>query len=93
MKRPSNHVTRALEAALSGGDKVPELPLLERSQLERLERLFPPRCLGRMDTTEEHLRYAGMVELVENLRARFEAAHGEDDDGTDPMLDGELVTR
>lgn len=90
--RPSNHVTRAMEAARSGDNKVPELPLLDRYQLERLEELYPHRCLGRMDTVEEHLRYAGMVELVDNLRARFEAAH-DDDDSTDPLKDGELVTR
>ncbi|WP_269929950.1 hypothetical protein [Aminobacter sp. HY435] len=86
--KPQNHVTRAMEAAFSGHDVLPELPVLERQQIERLERLYPPRCLGRADTVEEHLRYAGMVEFVANLRARFEQVRTDPEEG-DPILDGE----
>lgn len=86
--KPQNHVTRALEAAFSGHDVVPELPVLERSQVERLEKLYPPRCIGRMENAEEHLRYAGMVELVANLRVRFEQTRTDPEEG-DPLLDGE----
>lgn len=86
MKKPQNHVTRQLDAFRSGEDKVAMLPVLERAQMDRLEELYPPRCLARTDTVEDHLRYAGMVELVANLRARRETH--EADNTEEPDLAG-----
>jgi len=89
-RKPQNHVTRGQDAFLSGEDIKFSLPLLERHHIERLEALFPPRCLGRSENAEEHLRYAGMVELVQNLRIRFDDKHADaGDEGVDPETDGE----
>lgn len=43
-------------------------PTFSEDQVEALERLFPPRCLARGQTVENHLRYAGMVELIARMR-------------------------
>lgn len=40
--------------------------------LEDFERQYPPRCLAKGETVEEHLRYAGKVELVSELRRYIE---------------------
>lgn len=76
MNRPENHVTRA-QAALQTGREV-KLPILDRESLEALEALFPPRCISRTQTIEDHLRYAGVVEHVQSLRAAFDSKRGED---------------
>lgn len=76
--------------------KVSDLPILSRPHLEALESIFPPRCKDRAETEEDHQRYAGKVELVTYLRARFEQAKEsnapEQDTELDPMLDGEKAT-
>lgn len=86
-QRPTNHVTRAIDAFRSG--PVVELPKLDEAAMLRLEALYPPRCLGRSETVEEHLRYCGMVELVANLRACLEQ---DDTDNTDPERYGERAS-
>lgn len=87
--KPQNHVTRSLEEFFSGPDVTPQLPLLDRTQLEQLEALYPPRCLDRSETAEDHLRYAGAVELVQRLRVRFEDKQGVEAEEADPMQAGE----
>lgn len=68
--KPRNHVTDHLQAFLAGPDLTPDLPVLADEVLTKLEQMFPPRCLARTETAEEHLRYAGKVELVAWLRNR-----------------------
>lgn len=82
--KPRNYVTDQQAAFLAGPDVTNKLPLLSNEALAELETLFPARCLGRNETAEEHLRYAGKVELVEWLRNRHtqwadEKAHGDED--------------
>lgn len=64
---PENHVTEAMrivvQQALAGAPEVP------RELVDWLQRLYPPRCLMPNETVEDHLRYAGMVELVQTLAA------------------------
>lgn len=87
--KPQNHVTRSLEEFFSGPDVIPSLPVLDRHHIEQLEKLYAPRCLGRTETAEDHLRYAGAVELVARLRARFEDGQGDGAEGGDVLTDGE----
>lgn len=70
--KPRNHVTDQQQAFLSGHDITADLPILSAEAIEALEGHFKPRCLGRSETAEEHLRYAGKVELVEQLRNRHD---------------------
>ena len=44
-------------------------PRLTADQVEQLENKFPPRCLGKGESVEDHLRYAGKVELIALLRS------------------------
>lgn len=81
--KPRNHVTDQQQAFLAGPDLTEKLPVFSRESLEALEELFPPRCLERGESAEDHLRYAGKVELVGMLRYRHEhwaAAQAADDD-------------
>lgn len=79
--KPRNHVTDSLQAFLAGPDIVPGLPVLPAEAIEKLEEMFQPRCLQRNETAEEHLRYAGKVELVEWLRNRLSIYQSEADLG------------
>lgn len=83
-QKPRNHVTDQQQAFLAGPDLTEKLPVFSRESLEALEGLFPPLCLGRGESVEDHLRYAGKVELVEMLRNRHDQwaqAQVEGDDG------------
>ena len=44
------------------------LPLQTEQLIDTLEVSYPPRCIAKDETLEEHLRYAGAVDLVETLR-------------------------
>lgn len=44
-------------------------PRLTADQIEQLEVKFPPRCLHKGESVEDHLRYAGKVELIAILRS------------------------
>lgn len=44
--------------------------------IERLSKIFPPRCIHRGESPEEAHRYAGKVELVEALVSELEAELG-----------------
>lgn len=85
-RKPRNHVTDQQQAFLAGPDLTEKLPVFTRESLEALEALFPPRCLGRGESAEDHLRYAGKAELVEMLRNRHDQwaqAQVEDEAGSD----------
>lgn len=89
--KPTNSVTRRMEAMMSGPDVTDQLPIMESGQVATLEKLYPPRTLGRSESAEEHLRYAGKVELIEGLRARSDnhfANLSADDDGEGDDLAG-----
>lgn len=51
--------------------RTPEIPY---DLLRWLERNYKPRCLGEQEAVEDHLRYAGKVDLVEQLRSMYENA-------------------
>lgn len=40
--------------------------------IEEMESNFPPACKVADESLEDHARYAGKVELITNLRNRFE---------------------
>jgi hypothetical protein len=62
--KPQNHVTRGLEQR--GRDRVDasSFPHFPQHLLDALIRLYPPRCLGPGERVEDHLRYAGKVDLI-----------------------------
>lgn len=48
-------------------------PKLAEEQITAMEALWPPRCYDpKNETIEEHLKYAGKVEMVATLRGQFE---------------------
>jgi hypothetical protein len=50
-----------------------DLPPFTKEQIEALEASFPPRCYNpSRESVEEHLKYAGRVELIATLRASYE---------------------
>lgn len=71
MRRPTNHVVRAVAAnsAASGVDGWPPIP---KGMVEFLERTFPPRCRAPGEDHFTHERYAGRVDLIAELRQRLE---------------------
>lgn len=50
------------------------LPTDTHTLLERLEEQYPPRCRKIGEDELVHERYAGKVELIQELRRRLEAA-------------------
>ena len=72
--KPTNHVTRAIAENLRLIGKQGQMPEVPKALLEYLEKQYPPRCLQATETVEEHLRYAGMVDLVADMRFRFDQA-------------------
>jgi hypothetical protein len=84
MKTPVNHVTRELEERRKALLKEASLPLLDADQLARLEDAFPPRCYDhRSEVLEDHLKYAGQVELVQKLRTVFNNREPDEGDPSD----------
>jgi len=47
------------------------MPHTAEDLLIELEVAYPPRCKDSQESLEEHARYAGQVELIQNLRRRF----------------------
>jgi hypothetical protein len=72
--KPQNHVTRAMQFPADqgergrGGGRVPDLT---HQLLDALEERYPPRCLGTQETVEQHLRYAGVVAFIAQLRKEY----------------------
>lgn len=52
--------------------KLRIIPHLSEDLISDLEEHYPPRCIDPMETLEDAHRYAGMVELIQTLRARLE---------------------
>ena len=48
------------------------LPESVKDLLDDLEDLFPPRCIEPQERPDDAHRYAGKVELVADLRRRYE---------------------
>lgn len=44
-------------------------PAFTEAQVSFLEELFPARCIGHTESIEDHIRYAGKVDLIAQLRA------------------------
>lgn len=70
----------AHELRQARGSTVPSLPVLAEDEVAKLEAIFPPRCLRADEDVAGHHRYAGMVELVQALRAALYATTNEDED-------------
>ncbi len=74
-------------------------PQFTEAQAAFLEKLFPPRCIGTDQRLEDHLRYAGKVDLVARIRANTitarPSAGGADltEDEEEAMLDSQVVTQ
>ncbi len=50
-------------------DLTPEpWPNFTDVQVSFLEKMYPPRCIGREEQIEDHIRYAAKVELIAQLR-------------------------
>jgi hypothetical protein len=77
VKKPTNHVTRGLGEFANPALWV-HLPVLDLTAIAQLEKEYPASCLARGETVEEHLRYAGKVELIAQLRQRYEASDEDD---------------
>ena len=55
MDRPENHVTRAIQEQVYGEREQPKLPLLDKAQLEDLEKAFCLTFLNKCEETERPL--------------------------------------
>ncbi len=68
-------VRAKIQEVLKGEGRGPVVwPDIPEDLVVFLEELYPPRCLERHQTVEDHLRYAGMVELVADMRHHMEVA-------------------
>jgi hypothetical protein len=66
MRRPENHVTRAMAAnRIASGHPHPDV---DPRLVEALEKQFPPRCKAPGESLEEHMHYSGSVYLISLLR-------------------------
>lgn len=70
VKKPQNHVTRALDAQKQfTGSPFPDLT---KAQLDWFAANYPPRCYDhRGELIEDHLKYAGVVALGMTLQVQF----------------------
>ena len=48
------------------------LPDTVEDLLDDLETHYPPRCKDPSETLEQHCNYAGQVQLIADLRVRFD---------------------
>ena len=71
--RPSRRsVGEILRSNRVAGSAFGAAPEVSRRLVEWLEQTYPPRCRNPLDTEREHERYAGKVELVQELRNMFD---------------------
>lgn len=85
-KRPINHVTIARDLRVSEALRSSQPPEAPEELLVWLETVFPARCYTSTDgeTLEQHLLYAGKVDLIDLLRSANEARKmGEEIDDAD----------
>lgn len=58
-----------IRGLLQGGVRPEDMPVPSEELLSWLERVFPPECYNpREGTLEDHLKYAGKVELIASMR-------------------------
>lgn len=50
-------------------------PVTIAGLIEELESLYPPRCIGPEEVAHTAHRYAGKVELIAELKGRYDAAN------------------
>jgi hypothetical protein len=73
------------------------LPEFTDTQVSALEALYPARCIGTAERLEDHLRHAGKVELIAQLRSRVSAPSqvtvpgGLEPDEEEALLDAEAA--
>lgn len=54
---------------------VPEnWPRFTEEQVTFLEKLYPARCISPRETIEDHIRYAGKVDLIASMREHVPGA-------------------
>lgn len=72
--RPTNHVTRAMDAKLSPGRSSAGRPMPPVSDdfVQWLQENFPPRCKEPGEDLEAHLHYAGKVDLASVIQINHE---------------------
>ena len=59
----------------SSRTSIVETPVPDEDLLEFLEATFPPRCYDpSAETLEDHLKYAGKVDLVQAMRLAYDRA-------------------
>ncbi len=78
--KPYNHVSGGRPQDIAKPKRYADL---SEELLASLEATHPPRCLARDQTVEDHLRYAGKVELIASMRIQFEAMLQEQRDAPD----------
>jgi hypothetical protein len=66
----------ALEVMAEG--KPLEIPANSKDLIDELVKRWPPRCIQRGETLEDHLRYAAVVEFVQSLKASLETPREDD---------------
>ena len=49
-------------------------PTFTETQVAFLEEMYPARCLATNESVEDHLRYAGKVELIARMRESISVA-------------------
>lgn len=79
------HIMDILER--SRGEETP-WPRVPEELVAHLERLFPPRCLLHNEKVEDHLRYAGVADLVLDLRWHYERQQAPSEDELEVELGG-----
>lgn len=84
--KPRNHATDEMLRRIPNGTTLP-IPEVDLTLLEFLEELYPPRCYepGR-ESLEDHLKYAGMVDLVRMLRGSYEEQQQGDAEDMDAII-------
>lgn len=92
LERQENSVTREMDARANraAGLIVTPPPDIPAPLLKWLEENFPPRCYEGQGSLEEHLLYAGKVQLVTYLREAFGEQQEDDQILADALAEVEL---
>lgn len=73
-------------------ERKERFPEVTRSLVTYLKEHYPPRCRSLGEPVEEHERYAGKVELAEDLIAYFEAAMDPSEEGSPRVGSGLAIS-
>jgi hypothetical protein len=79
------HVSPRLVENLVGPEA--EWPIFTDAQVAWLEKAFPNRVIERHESIEDHIRYAGAVDLITILRSRVPGSVRTDLSLTDEEMD------